>query len=136
MGFLDKLMFWKKDDLSFNDLSKSLNVPTGIDTNIGMQHQGYGQQSYGTPGYGQQPYQDPGMGLSQPPQSFQPLPQDQQIYTMVKDIEVISYKLDAIKAAIETLSQRIANLERATYGNDQNSVITKRYFQDMPPRTY
>ena len=53
--------------------------------------------------YAQQPF----------PQTFipqQPLPIQQGVDA--KDLEVISAKLDAIKALLESLNQRLANLER------------------------
>ncbi|MBN1156585.1 hypothetical protein JXA85_03155 [Candidatus Woesearchaeota archaeon] len=37
---------------------------------------------------------------------------DNSSYVLGKNLEIISYKLDALRAAIDSLSQRVANLER------------------------
>jgi len=39
--------------------------------------------------------------------------------SMERDIELISSKLDTIKALLASLDQRIANIERANYGDNQ-----------------
>ena len=66
---------------------------------------------------------DPGMGGLGPmpgyPQQFQPAQQPQidafqsnQAYTAGREMEVVSAKLDAIKATLESISQRLASMER------------------------
>ncbi len=44
--------------------------------------------------------------------SMQYQPTDNSSYVLGKNLEIISYKLDALRAAIDSLNQRIANLER------------------------
>ena len=45
-------------------------------------------------------------------ESFQSNQAYQQSYATGKEIEVVSAKLDAIRAALETLNQRLASIER------------------------
>ncbi len=48
------------------------------------------------------------------------------IYGLEKDLEVISAKLDSIRAMLESLNQRVANIERLAYG--QQSQSTKDHY--------
>ena len=132
MGFLDKI-FGKKDaDLGLKDLDKSLGLgpgsPGSPDANLNL----------GLPQQGMSPYPNPSPF---DPGSMPSAMQDQQAYTLSKEMEIISIKLDAIKVAIESLSQRLASLERATYGNQEQSQYSyaqpqQRYYRESPPRTY
>lgn len=63
-----------------------------------------------------------GRGAAQPPMRETPLQKDES-FILRKDIEIISSKLDAIKAALESLDQRIAHLERIAAGE---SAETRR----------
>lgn len=103
MGFWGKIFPWKrKDDLALNE-------------NFGLGLGGMEQQQF-------QPLQQPFGGMQMPMQV--PQPQQPQIdafqgnqayersYGASKDLEIVSAKLDAIKAALETLNQRLAALER------------------------
>ena len=141
MGVLDKLMFWKKSD----DFGKDMNLGLGPDNlgmggqnlgmgnqNMGLGNQGFGNQNFGmppaqedfgfnTPQY-QSPYQNrpqmapPGFQASVPMMPTAP----QQDFSMVgKDIELLSYKLDTIKAALDMVNQRLANIERIAQGEPQ-----------------
>ena len=129
MGLFDKI-FGKKDaNLGLNDLDKSLGLgtaPPGADSNLGL---GLSQ-----PG-GMSPYPNPSPF---DPGSMPSAMQDQQAYTLSKEMEIISIKLDAIKVAIESMSQRLANLERMAYGNQEQTYNypQRRYYQESPPRTY
>jgi len=44
-----------------------------------------------------------------------------------KNLEIISSKLDALRASIESLSQRLANLEAIARG-DEESSRRRRYY--------
>ena len=127
-GVFAKVLPWKKkDDLALND-----NLGLGGFGSPGMGMQGQG------PGFGSGMPYDPqfggignlGMGgLPQPqyPQSqplggfqgaapqaeaFQRNQDYERSYAAGKEIEIVSAKLDAIKAALETLNQRLASIER------------------------
>ncbi len=132
-GFFGKVLPWKKkDDLALGD-----NLGLG-----GFGAPGAGMQGMQGPGFGSGgPYdsQFGGMGSmggagglgGLPPSQYsqvQPLggfqgaaPQAEAFqrnqdyersYAAGKEIEVVSAKLDAIKAALETLNQRLASIER------------------------
>ena len=129
MGVLSKLAFWKKkDDLGLDkDFVKDfcLYKDLGIDM-------------------GQGPSPDLGMGLEQQPQSFQKYPsfqpqqsfqpafQQQPSYTQndpyiaSKNLEVISSKLDALRASLESINQRLANIEAIARGEQDNQ--RRRYY--------
>jgi hypothetical protein len=117
MGILDKLMFWKKSD----DL--------GLDENLGMgelgkmpgeeplppQPQQPGQQNYyaSQPSFQQPAFQQPAFQQPQM-ESFQA----QQAFAS-RDLEVVSAKLDALKATLESINQRLANIERIAEGEEE-----------------
>lgn len=102
MGFLDNLPFRKKkDDLALEAPNLSLgNAPQGDFFGApGQAPQGYPPQQYG--GYGA------------PVDSFQGQQTYQQnVASTNRDIELISAKLDALKATIESVNQRLAAIER------------------------
>ena len=137
MGILDKVMFWKKDDLkdfgdlgnnSFSSFQDPLNKPfaegfTDPGNFIGTGDQRGRQAMNATleqntmspfqSAYPQQPV------FQQPVRPYQP----QEHYPDVpvpssNDFQVISAKLDAIKATLDALNQRMSNLESMTYNNE------------------
>ena len=148
MGFLDKLMFWKKDD--FGDLSKDLNLGNdfssgnfndefnnkyGSDAVLQGDQLGLQASSSGMPqdSWQNQPSQDYGMRSqnqqypSSSPRAQHPGPgyekpelvQEQQSqsfnvsnYTAQKEFEVVSAKLDALRAGLDAMNQRLATIER------------------------
>ena len=126
MGFFSKLAFWKKSD-SLDDLGKDL----GLDKDLGMD-------------FGAGPSPDLGMGLDtgmQPQQAFQRYPSFQQPnfqaqpavqqpfqndnYINSKNLEVISSKLDALRASLESINQRLANIEAIARGEQEQR---RRYY--------
>lgn len=133
MSIFSKIAFWKKKD-DFGDFEKDL----GLDKELGM-----GDLTTGmSPDLGigmetQEPHKYP--SYQQPQQSFQPFQQNlqqgfqqpvQQMsdrdYIHAKSLEVISSKLDALKAAIESINQRLANLESIAKGEQEDK--RRRYF--------
>ena len=131
MGFFNKLAFWKKKD-DLGDLGKDF----GLDKDLGLD-------------MGQGPSPDLGMGLeplqSQPFQKYPSFPQQQNFqspsfqspppfqpasnysYIASKNLEVISSKLDALKASIDSLNQRVANIEAIARG-EQEEQRRKKYY--------
>ena len=132
MGFFNKLAFWKKKD----DLD-SLGKDFGIDKELGLDL-GAGP----SPDLGmsiepaqQQPYQKyPSFQQSgfQPQPSFQSQPAFQQPsyqsdnYIASKNLEVISSKLDALRATMESINQRLANIEAIARGEQEDK--RRRYY--------
>ncbi|MCP3686439.1 MAG: hypothetical protein GY861_27695 [bacterium] len=109
MGLFDKVKFWKRgDDLGLKD-----NVALGQGSAMPRDELGLHGMDQQSP-FGMQQQQMPTMDSMDSTRA----------YAANKDMEVISAKLDALKAAIESLNQRLANMERMM-GGDQNPP-TKR----------
>jgi len=136
MSFMDKLMFWKKND-DFSNLGLDTKDPfkdnLGLGDNLGAgQNFGMGQQSQNlglptqsTPqsSFQQPPSQQPSYQQPQyQPSSYSNPQQD----LAAKDMEIISSKLDALRVSIESINQRLANLESIARGEEVNRG--KRYY--------
>ena len=132
MGILDKVMFWRKKD-DFSDLGLDGKQPFGNDAlafgNDFSMGAGLGQPAMGqSQGFSQPPQN---MGFSQPAypqpsyQSYQPRYEPQQDMAS-KNLEIISSKLDALRASIESLNQRLANLEAIARGDEDRQ--RRRYY--------
>ncbi len=111
MSIFGKLMFWKKHDELGLD---SMGINSG---EAPILPEAAPQQNWSQP---VSPYSQ------QQPSSFFPQQSSPQIdafqssgsYAQSKQLEVISAKLDALKAAIDSLNQRLANIERIQQGDD------------------
>jgi hypothetical protein len=101
MSIFDKLKFWgSKDNLGLGD-------------DLGLPKSGYPADELGA-----QPFQPP-QGLPQRNEFQHPRMESlQPSYSSNKDMEVISAKLDALKATLDSINQRVAGLERVAYGED------------------
>tara|TARA_Y100000294_G_scaffold175188_1_gene194722 strand:+ start:349 stop:729 length:381 start_codon:yes stop_codon:yes gene_type:complete len=126
-------MFWKKKD-EFSDIGLGEKDPLGKDLafgdnfNLGTQP-GLGQQSPGMP------EQAPAQAYPQQP-PFQPQPAQPQFQAQryespqqdmaAKNLEVISSKLDALRVSVESVNQRLANLEAIARGEADHRK--KRYY--------
>lgn len=143
MGVFSKFAFWKKKD-DF-DLGKDFGADLGLgpmDNNFGMDN---GMPQQNNMGLGQNMnlgmQDDIGFGnsgrnnrsMQQPP--GQPVPmqqpfggiQQQQMNDSSRDkFEVISAKLDSVRYTLESINQRIANLERVAYG-EQDQQPKRRW---------
>ncbi|MBU0667270.1 MAG: hypothetical protein ABIC91_00335 [Nanoarchaeota archaeon] len=118
MSFVDKLKFWKKeedfnfDDPLMNDNSTNMNMDLGLD-----QHKTDGliNTPDGLPpsesAFEQVKRDDSNRSLfaqqqkTSSPFDAQPIPQN-------KDLELISAKLDTIKAELDAINQRVQKIER------------------------
>ena len=130
MGFFDKLAFWKKkDDLA--DFGKDL----GIDKDLGMD---LSQGPSPDLGMGIEPASSPQQAFNKYPsfqqQSYQQQPAFQQPsytsdsnYIASKNLEVISSKLDALRVSLESINQRLANIEAIARG-EQEDTRRRRYY--------
>ena len=151
MGILDKVMFWKKkDDLSdLGDLGQGLgknNMAFGDNFNsqanpFGQPGAGQGMGNdfgQGMGNYGQAPAQNSygqysGQNFSnQQPMSFGSPPYSQQQKygqdeITSKNIEIVSSKLDALRATLESINQRLENLEAIARG-DEETGRRRRYY--------
>ncbi len=127
MGFLDKLMFWKKKDEFENIGLGEKGTAPGMDLGLGPETgtdlgQGLSMQPPGAPpsvpSMQQPTFQQPPQQPSFSAPSQQPQMQSQD-YATNKNLEVISSKLDALRAALDSINQRLANLEAIAKGEEQ-----------------
>ncbi len=92
-----------------------------------------GQQGFGAQGFGSFPKQSGGYdpGFNQPPGQPVPMqqpfggmahqqPQQAQVELYGKDLEVVSAKLDSIRYTLESINQRLANIERIAHGETED----------------
>ena len=144
MGFFDKLNpFKKKDD--FGDLGKDLGMgkdfglDQGPSPELGAGLEPLGQDptqkypSFQQPNFPQQSFQQPSFPQQQPFQPAYP-PQSPNFannsgdsYIASKNLEIISSKLDALKASMDSMNQRVANIE-AIAREEQEDQRKKRYY--------
>lgn len=134
MGIFGKLAFWKKKD-DFGDIGKELGIDndmgagmsTGMSPDLGLGLDTNKPEAYPSL---QQPHY-PSTPPMQQPQSFQQYSPSQgnyqdQTYITSKNLEVISSKLDALRATLDSISQRLANLEAMARGEQEDN--RKRYY--------
>ena len=133
MAFFSKLAFWKKKD-NLDDLGKDLGLDKelGLDMGAGPSPDlGMGLDATQT----QQPYQkypsfQPQQSLQQKSfqaPAFQQPSMSNDSYIASKNLEVISSKLDALRASLESINQRLANIEAFARG-EQEDTRRKRYY--------
>jgi len=128
MSVFSKLAFWKKRD----ELSElGLGTPSGFGKETGFDNLGLPKEDYGfSKDFGQDAAAfQPSFGQQQRPfQAQQPsYPQQQQMFTVDKDMEIISSKLDALRASLESLNQRLANIERIARGEEEERHTRSRW---------
>ena len=109
MSFVDKFKFWKKND-DFGDIGRDFDFPKGpLNEPLSEPTENFGENmggpSFEQPNMQQQP-------LVQPNFQSQPQASDS-----MGGNELIMSKLDTIKAQLDTLNARIANLERIANGS-------------------
>ena len=137
MGIIDKLMFWKKDEFSDIGLGDKgglgkgplgKDLAFGDDFGMGTQpslDQGLSQQT-GMPAQPSLPQQPAFQPQPVQPQFQQPRYENPQQEMAAKNIEILSSKLDALRASIESVNQRLANLEAIARGEEDHK--RKRYY--------
>ncbi len=138
MGFLDKIKFWRKGEDEFSDLGLGSDFGKGTTPGMpgptppGMPDMGPGSSpvqgglpdmpteepmpSTGTPVGAGTPFGTVQSG-QQPPaaaQHLQPSPPQKGA-----EHEIVIAKLDAIKAYLDSINQRLANLERTLRENEK-----------------
>ena len=136
MGFMDKVMFWKKND-DFEDLGgspfdappggSSMGHPGGMPPSLNHDSLASGPDSLGFSDSGLPPPSNDNFigapslapAFNQPSQMprlepVQPKPvQNQTNDSVSKDLEIISAKLDSIRSAIDSLNVRVVSIESA-----------------------
>ena len=145
MGFADTLMFWKRKEPDFGatPLPSMGNLPdpkfdTGLDS-MGMDKgfdmaplpplppQNFNQNMNQGMNQSQMPMRAQNMMLEPVQQRMNDYSmQNQQEIIMNKNMEIISSKIDALQASLDSISQRIANIERIA-NHEQQRTMQKRY---------
>ncbi|MBS3113837.1 hypothetical protein J4448_01925 [Candidatus Woesearchaeota archaeon] len=132
MGFFSKLAFWKKKDDLDNlgkdlglDKELGLDLGAGPSPDLGMGIEPAQQQPYQKyPSFQQSGFQPQPSFQSQ---AFQQPSYQSDSYIASKNLEVISSKLDALRASLESINQRLANIEAIARG-EQEDTRRKRYY--------
>lgn len=139
MGLLSKLKFWSKSEDEIGDLNlDDLGLP-GENSAPGTDDLGLPKDSMpgaessaipGVPGQHRQPPKKPDtttvsadMGPDMPPGTLSPTPSAPQPQTprpsAPREMELVNAKLDTIRANLESINQRLANLERIARGDHE-----------------
>ncbi|MAG38719.1 hypothetical protein CMO90_01395 [Candidatus Woesearchaeota archaeon] len=121
MSFIDKLMFWKKDDFDM-DMPLDSGDPTdnlGLNTEQGLESKtGIEQEAKNL---GLEPVTNSfseKTGSLDSPSSFQQKPSNNTI-DFNKDFDLISSKLDTIKAELDAMNQRLQKIEKSVDKKDE-----------------
>lgn len=146
MGVLDKVMFWKKNDdfadlglasedsmeplaQEQSDINQDMNLgPTGgfSQQDLGFDpNQKQGREFNSQQNYAQYPQDNPYSNQNNMRQGQNMGSQFSQDSShsdmmMTKNMEIISSKLDALRASLESMNQRLANLERLAASENYN----------------
>ncbi len=125
MSIFGKLAFWKReDDFNFDDIaSKDMGQDLFKGDDLGLKEQPLTQEKdpFAMPTEKEQPsFSPPGeqtSGIQQLREQTQQTKQYQQSATTgisARDVDLLSSKLDTIKALLNSMDQRMANLERSS----------------------
>ena len=95
MSFFDKILFWRKDDSEINKFARQ-----DISETPDFLGESYQEKSA---------FPEPGTQEFQAPEPFQPKSQGMSN----KELELISSKLDTVKAMLTSLDQRMSNIEKS-----------------------
>lgn len=117
MAFWDIFRRKNKDEFGLAGLSES-SFPKKDE--LGLPHPG---SDLGLP---ESKYQEPMFGSPTPPQAFKELSQSTGPSVSSKDIELLSAKLDTIKAMLDNISNRIAVVEKQISEEKTKHEQTKR----------
>ncbi len=122
MAIMDKILFWRHKEpepsLEAPPMGLGKESDLGLDQPIpGEEPVGAGIAPSGLPPLENQPPVSPGPAPNAPPGVGMAPPPS--MPPVGKDIEIISAKIDALKATLDSINQRLENLERlAKQGNE------------------
>lgn len=116
----DKLKFWKKDD-DFS-MGEDFSAPKGMPEEFNTAEPSFSQHSTEEPSFSQQPSYDhfdkgPLPGTEQYAWKHQ---EQEQAAPKDREMELILAKLDAIKSELDSMHQRIRNIEQQADKSKQN----------------
>ncbi|MBI2664871.1 hypothetical protein HYX10_06050 [Candidatus Woesearchaeota archaeon] len=106
MSMLGKLKFWHKDELGLND---ELAMPKSD-----LPGAEFGLRAPEMP----RPQSEPRIDTFEGARPMYPQQFSQPSFGPNRDLELVSAKLDAIRASLDSINQRLANLERIAYGEE------------------
>jgi len=122
MSLLGKFLGKKKDDLGLGNMEKDLGPTPGLNEPLGSPDTGFGAPP--TTPTTPTPFSPEAMGFERVTQKEPSLPAHEQRLGEInlgKDLEIISAKLDAIKAELDSMNQRLKRLERLAEGESSFS---------------
>lgn len=133
MSFFSKIAFWKKTEerpsTGLGDLNLNMSGTSSPETGLKspFDNPEFGKEQVSTQ-QGSSPFQEGTATLLREtapnaPPGHQPQQSGQNYHAFAasKDMEVISAKLDALRAALESINQRLANLERIASGEQKDN---------------
>jgi hypothetical protein len=136
MGIFGKLAFWKKEDDFDIDSIAAKEMGSGQELfkgdNLGLDEKPISQEKdlFAMPKDTEQPQtfdsptqQQPIGGIEQLRQQNQEMRQQRAVAGIsARDVDLLSSKLDTIKALLNSMDQRIANLERSSLPKKQDKL--------------
>jgi len=127
MGFFSKLTFWKHEEEKVPELPGfgGAEASTDLTSGLGKDTTGLGEPNI--PETPAKPFEQdvnyqnitPAPGTPPPPPESHQAPQMPQQDIASKNMEIISSKMDYLKASLENINQRLANLEAIARGEEQ-----------------
>ena len=113
----EKLKFWKKDDIDFDVLAQqSMKEPMG-NPDFGAHDPLFPEENISSPSLPSSTQSMPISSGGYNPRSSSPSYPQRQIEPISgnQDLELINSKLDTIRAMLNNLDQRLANIERSSF---------------------
>ncbi|MAG60265.1 hypothetical protein CL619_00615 [archaeon] len=115
MGFMDKLMFWKKDDFDFDSISNDPMKPTGSTSTSPDPFASSTNPTTPDPFASQNPTSPTGAPNYNPsahaPEAFAQA-KSSAAGPSSREVELMNSKLDTIKALLASLDQRVGVIEQ------------------------
>jgi len=118
--------FWKKkDDFGISDNFDPTKDPMGNDpsTNLSKDRLGLGQDNLGLDQTKDPSFDNNTSTSFDTPKKDMSFTQERQDQTDNKDIELISSKLDTIKAEIDSMNQRLKSIERGMDNDEKKKPV-------------
>ena len=127
MSIFGKLLGKKKDDLGLDNTGPDLSATPGFNEPLGSPDTGLGapigSTDTGVPSTPPGGLTPEALGFERVPEKESRLAHEQRLgeINFGKDLEIISAKLDAIKAELDSMNQRLKRLERLAEGESSFS---------------
>ena len=129
MSFLDKIQFWKREPAFSvppeHDFDFTKPIGDGYPDTTGLGQPTFGNTPFQQNQMPQLPSFELGFGNAMQPSSLPQLgssmnpPQMASGSMVSKDIEIISAKIDSLRATMESVNQRLMNIERLAQNEKQ-----------------